>query len=136
MDAIREQLRTDPIGNTDVGRITRGGALALKSRALLYAASPLNNPSQSVSKWQAAANAAKQVIDLEDFDLEDNFTEVFTERKNDEVILAWQRDQTQDLERNNAPVGYTAHTARNGYVSPTQELVDAFPMEKGNRKSG
>src|SRR3546814_11989909 len=99
------QLRTDPIGNTDVGRITRGGALALKSRALLYAASPLNNPSQSVSKWQAAADAAKQVIDLEDFDLEDNFTEVFTDRNNDEVILAVQRNQTQEQEQNNEQNG-------------------------------
>src|SRR3546814_6677522 len=95
MDAIKDQLRNEPIGNTDVGRITRGGALALKSRALLYAASPLNNPSQSVSKWQAAADAAKKVLDLEDFVLEDNFTEVLSEHKKEEILLAWRDRKTQ-----------------------------------------
>ena len=40
------------------GRITRGAALALKSRVLLYAASPQFNPSGEKSKWAAAAAAA------------------------------------------------------------------------------
>ena len=66
------------------GRITRGAALALKSRVLLYAASPLYNgqngtgvyagltnargeklfPPYDASKWDSAAKAAKAVIDL------------------------------------------------------------------------
>ena len=43
------------------GRITRGAALALKSRVLLYAASPQFNPSGEKSKWAAAAAAAFEV---------------------------------------------------------------------------
>lgn len=46
------------------GRLTKGAALATKSRALLFMASPLNNPSNSLPKWQAAADAAKAVIDM------------------------------------------------------------------------
>ncbi|MCZ4244188.1 RagB/SusD family nutrient uptake outer membrane protein [Pedobacter punctiformis] len=45
------------------GRFTTGAALALRSRLMLYAASPLNNPSNDLSKWTAAATAAKDVMD-------------------------------------------------------------------------
>jgi starch-binding outer membrane protein, SusD/RagB family len=63
------------------GRITKGAPLALKSRTLLYAASPLFNTAESyvatgeiplelicygnedVSRWQVAADASKAVID-------------------------------------------------------------------------
>lgn len=48
----------------DVGRATKGAALALKARVLLYEASPLFNTSNDPSKWKAAADAAKAVMDL------------------------------------------------------------------------
>lgn len=38
--------------------------MAVKARVLLYEASPLFNSSNDVQKWQAAADAAKAVIDL------------------------------------------------------------------------
>src|SRR5699024_2319352 len=131
LNDIKDSLRPDPVSNTQLGRITQGAALALKSRVLLYAASPLNNPDNDLSKWQAAADAAKAVIDYGKFSLVNDFTSVFTERQNDEVILAYQRAQPKDLERQNAPVGYAEPNQSQGYVSPTQELVDAFPMENG-----
>src|SRR5690554_53583 len=43
------------------GRITKGAAMAIKSRTLLYAASPLNNPNNDQAKWQAAADALEDV---------------------------------------------------------------------------
>lgn len=131
LDAISDSLRPDPVSDADLGRITRGAALALKARTLLYAASPLNNPDNDPAKWQAAADAAKAVIDLHQFSLEKNFTDVFINRKSSEVILAYQRTQGQDVERLNAPVGYGEPNQSDGYVSPTQELVDAFPMNNG-----
>ena len=48
----------------DVGRATKGAALALKARILLYEASPLFNESNDPGRWQTAADAAKKVIDL------------------------------------------------------------------------
>lgn len=45
------------------GRFTRGAAMALKSRVLLYAASPLNNSGNDVTKWAAAAAASKAIMD-------------------------------------------------------------------------
>ena len=46
------------------GRVTKAAAFAIKSRVLLYAASPQWNPSNDVAKWQKASDAAKAVIDL------------------------------------------------------------------------
>src|SRR5690554_1581665 len=48
--------------NANRGRVTKGAAMAMKSRALLFYASPLNNPTNDVSRWQQAADAAKAVI--------------------------------------------------------------------------
>ena len=49
---------------TNEGRATKGAAMALKARALLYEASPLLNTSNDVAKWTAAAAAAKAVMSL------------------------------------------------------------------------
>ena len=75
----------------NIARATRGAALAVRAKALLYSASPLNNPlpddpdkftdfvddqgrilmSQTYdeSKWAKAAAAAKDVIDLGRYEL-------------------------------------------------------------------
>src|SRR3546814_87260 len=106
LDSIDPLLRPDPIPDTELGRITQGGAQALKSRVLLYAASPLNNPENDPEKWQAAADAALSVMESGSFSLAGNFAGVFVSRKNPEVILAYQRDQTNDVERDKAPIGY------------------------------
>lgn len=44
------------------GRVNGASAYALKARALLYKASPLNNPSNDQSQWEAAAEAALDFI--------------------------------------------------------------------------
>ena len=49
----------------DQGRATRGAAMALKARLLLFQASKLVNPPNDAAKWQAAADAAKAVIEKE-----------------------------------------------------------------------
>lgn len=48
----------------DIGRATKGAALALKARILLFEASPLNNPSGNTAAWKLAADAAKAVMEL------------------------------------------------------------------------
>src|SRR5690606_571250 len=77
----------------NIGRATKGAALALKSRILLYAASELyNNPSWAggysnpelisvsgdrVAKWEAAKAAAKDVIDLGIYEIQDETGDPF-----------------------------------------------------------
>ncbi len=129
-DSLRKETATE-FPATEWGKITRGAALALKSRVLLYAASPLFNPAGNPARWQAAASAAKEVIDLGYFSLNASFQGTFVNRSPREIILAHQRPITSDVERNNAPVGYGAPNLSYGYVSPTQDLVDAFPAANG-----
>ena len=76
---------------TNRGRITKGVAMTIKSRALLYAASPLNNPSNDRAKWQKASDAAKTVIDLGLYQLHNNYKNLFLQSAiyNNEII--WQR---------------------------------------------
>lgn len=47
----------------EVARVTKGMAMALKARMLLYAASPLNNPGGDAGRYLEAAAAAKELID-------------------------------------------------------------------------
>ena len=44
---------------TDGGRITKGAAMALKGKALMYWASPQFNPANDVTRWEAAYQACK-----------------------------------------------------------------------------
>jgi len=131
-DSISDHLLKEPVTAVQLGRITQGAALALKSRVLLYAASPLNNPSNDVTKWETAAEAAKAVIDLGYYALNANFVNVFITRKDKEAILAYQDVKNQDLERANSPAGYVSDLyTSSGSTSPTQDLVDAFPTITG-----
>ena len=146
-DSIKDKLRKEPIADADWGRIPRGAALALKARVLLYAASPLFNgggveadpgrraltgyTSFDITRWQKALDAAQDCINLNYYALQATFGTMFTTKKNTEVILAKQRANTYDIEANNAPVGYASPALSYGLTSPTQELVDAFPMKSG-----
>lgn len=120
--------------NANKGRATQIAALALKSRVLLYAASPLYSDNDN-AKWQAAANAAKAVLDLNKHSLLPistfpnlfNFTLAAT-AYNAEVIFATTAVNTNAIESNNAPVGFTGGLGR---TNPSQNLVDAFEMRTG-----
>lgn len=75
----------------DLGRVTKGAALALKSRVLLYRASPLFGGSNSQNEWQEAANVAKEVMDLGQYRLGDDYRELFRDENSqsraDEAIF-------------------------------------------------
>lgn len=120
-------------GTADRGRATAGAAIALKSRALLYAASPLYNPTGDLAKWTAAAAAAKQLIDLNKNSLLTlaqlaslwDFS-VGASNYSPEVIFATNVNATNTIESNNAPVSYDGARGR---TNPTQDLVNAFEMK-------
>ncbi|MDB5135061.1 MAG: hypothetical protein JWP37_1664 [Mucilaginibacter sp.] len=144
-DAIKDSLLTNPIisPNANYGRVTKGAAMALKARVLLYAASPLFNggnidganpltgyPTADPSRWALAAQAAKDVMDLNSFSLDPSFTDVFLTQNNPEIIFIRQGDNGNSVESANGPVGFPAAKGL-GRTSPTQDLVDAFPMNNG-----
>ena len=128
VDAVSQDLQADwkSFDEARDGRLTTGAALALKSRALLYAASPLNNPSNDIAKWQKAAEAAHDVIALNQYSLDDDYEDLFLEdntAESPEVIWARRLGETNTLERQNYPIG----TAGGGSgVTPSHNLVSAY----------
>lgn len=123
---------------SETGRITRGAALALKSRALLYAASELHNPNNDSDKWAKAAKAAYEVIALDAYGLPkiaddplysaQGGNEIF---KSKQLILERRNSsKTNNFEARNQPMGY-AETSAQGGNTPTQNLVDAYEMKDG-----
>lgn len=144
----------------DRGRATKGAALSLKSRTLLYAASDLYNsavfPAYSnpellgytggdrKSRWAAAKNAAKDVIEtglyslykgnpspedsiaqnISDYFISQDFTEediwyrFFIEEKSRQMIGLY-----------SGPNGYHGW----GTQAPAGDLVDAYEMNDGTR---
>ncbi len=111
-----------PNAQTDKGRITKGAALALKARALLYA-----------GRYSEAAEAAKQVMDLNVYGLYPSYQNLFTyaAENNKEVIL--DKEFVKDTYRNNA-FGYMAPYSQQASGStfvPLKKLVDAYQMNNG-----
>jgi len=108
------------------GRITRGAALAIKSRALLYAASPQFNNTGSVKKWEDAAAAANEIIDMGIYALNDSYRDLFiTDETNTSVETIWsfRMGLTNDLEKKNYPIGTPGGSTG---ICPSHNLVDAY----------
>ena len=120
----------------DFGRATKGAAMALKARMLLYAASPLNNASNAIAKWQSAAAASAEIINLNSggkvYDLYttgtgyDAFFNILTPNK--EIIFLRNEGNSNTIERQNGPVGITGGE---GGTNPTLDLVNAYERIDG-----
>ena len=85
--AIPDLLGKDMAVGDDFGRITKGAAIALKARTLLYAASPLFSKSEDKTKWQAVANACIELFDLNDYQLSSDYKGLFLDASDPEVIF-------------------------------------------------
>jgi hypothetical protein len=109
----------------ETGRATKGAAMALKARTLLYAASPLHNPSGTAQKWVDAAKAAKDIINTTTYSLEANYNAFLNNIASKELILERREGNQNYFERANFPIGYEGGNTGN---CPTQNLVDAYEM--------
>ncbi|MGF2410792.1 RagB/SusD family nutrient uptake outer membrane protein [Ferruginibacter sp.] len=156
---VKDSLRKEVITDGDWGRVPRGAAIALKCRVLLYAASPLFNGggietdpvkkaltgyvTADATRWQKVIDAAEELRALNYYNLfptappasqaaaASGFITIFTTKKNVEIILAKQSSNNTGLENTQAPIGYSGTASSQGYTSPTQNFVDAFPMTNG-----
>ncbi|MCU7549610.1 RagB/SusD family nutrient uptake outer membrane protein [Chitinophagaceae bacterium LB-8] len=127
---LNDAAQALPVSNDDswaLGRATKGAALALKSRLLLYAASPLYN----AGSWADAAAAAKAVMDMNKYSLyQGGYRELFLSDRNNEAIF--ERLFTFGaphvrMEIANGPNGYNGW----GGNLPLQNMVDDYLMANG-----
>ena len=122
----------------DTGRATKGAALALKSRTLLYAARPLNNPTQDPEKWKAAAAAAWEVINLNQYSLDPNYVNLFFRPDlGSEIIMNRPRPKINfeqgHIDNSNILVRFIVPQGYNGWMGTavTQNFVDLYEDSKG-----
>lgn len=117
----------------NLGRAPKGAAMLLRSRVLLYAASLLHNPENKPEKWQRAAAAAKAVIDMNQYRLDDNYKTLFHTRTSPEVIFQSTVNQVWKVVDNDW-VRHTEPPSQGGgwgNLQPLQNLVDDYEMSNG-----
>ena len=140
------KVRRDPpygsgnLSDPDQDKPNGVAALAMKGRVLLYAASPLNNPTGDVTRWEAAAeaNAEALKVALEQgyklLDKADYYKNFYGNRYTNEQLWAYSSGSTTNY--NSATiqsfVGYAF--SNNSYAAsqcPTQNFVDKFETADG-----
>ena len=120
----------------ETGRVTRGAALAIRARALLYAASPLfAGTGDASAKWEAAAKAAYDVIGLGKYSLPSIASDPLYNAEGGNIVLNspqlifWtENNEDNTFEANNMPIGFEG---AEGGTTPAQNLVDDFEMKDG-----
>lgn len=145
--------------DVNIGRPTSGICLAVRARMLMFAASPLFNGNPDFAdmknkdgtplfnstydpnKWKRAADAAKQVIDLPDYELYKEYNpdgsldalmscinlHLTSVKENKEIIFAYPGKTHTYYEYHLLPRG----SGWAGCISATQNVVDAFFMKNG-----
>ncbi len=104
------------------GRVTKGAAFALQSRAMLYA-----------ERWQKVVNAADSVEALGIYSLTSNYKDAW-KGDNSESILQYKYLTTgpnHSFDRNYAPYGDIENEGGKG--TPTQEMVEAYEKADGTK---
>ncbi len=129
IDTWKDKLAKDWSNYADrEGRFTLGVALAIKSRVLLYAASPLHNPTDDNAKWMRAAQAANEFLSCGDinYGLDPNYDSYFkggTSLASPETIYLVRREASNNLEKANYPI---ATPGGKSGVCPTENLVSQY----------
>ena len=132
LDAIAPYLPVSYLteAGSEIGRANRVVAYALKARTLLYAASPLFNPSGDKAKWAAAAEACKYVIDnAADWGLKlSTYSALWGHDAffNPELIFGLGRGDSNSFEKANYPIGVENGASGN---CPSQSLVDQYEYQ-------
>jgi len=134
-------------GSSDWGRITSGAAAAFKGRVLLTWASPLFNRNDDRARWKRAYDAnlaAKTLLEANGFGLYKKGSLAngaawgnmwFDEVNNPEAVIVYGfNNVTSDQTMKNNGWEQAARSraiSGGGSLSPTKQMVDAFPMKDG-----
>lgn len=121
LDDALANINAEP---SERGRIAKGAALAIRMREALY-----------YDEWQKAKDAAQAIIDLKQYELDPDYSNLFklTGIDSKEVILADQRIANiyglgvVGQMYNNKDAGWSS-------IVPTQNLVDMYEMSNGLTK--
>lgn len=116
--SLKESYQAD---TKNIGHITKGAALGMKARAMLYA-----------GRYDIAADAAKRVMDMDIYSLYPSYEKLFSYegQNNQEIILDRQYEKSiaqHDFFNYAAPKGMNGNTN----IVPTRTLVEAYETIDG-----
>lgn len=127
--------------DSEFGRATKAAAMSLKATALIYYASPLNNPSNEIPRWEKAARACYDVINLKDENGQPMFSlmpgtsylDIFHKEMfegNTEIIFSKVEGKQSGatIDKIYLPIIFASQWTG---ASPTQNIVDYFQMKNG-----
>lgn len=78
--------KSDSMGK-NFGRITKGAAMGLKIRTLLFNASPLFNTTNDQTKWKPVADACEELFNTNQYTLSSDYKGLFLNANDSEVIF-------------------------------------------------
>ena len=113
----------DSYSGIDVGRATKGAALAIRARAAL-----------NDKRWQEAIASSKEVMDSKVYSLHEDFGELFSYdgESSKEIIFAFQYLRLQKTKTHSATRNLLSRNAQGtSNKVPSQALVDAFLCKDG-----
>jgi starch-binding outer membrane protein, SusD/RagB family len=111
-----------PNTQAEKGRVTKGAALGLKARAMLFA-----------GRFPEAAAAAKQVMDLNVYSLYPAYKNLFSYAAENNVEVIMDMQFLKDTYSNNVFFAMGPFSQKNSqsHFAPTKNLVDAYTMSNG-----
>lgn len=128
LDFAAENLpHPNKIVYADKGKLTKGAALALKAKAMLYA-----------KRWKAASDAAKEVMDLNYYELYPDYEALFKIKRANESATMANKEAIVEFGYTSPDFGYSfdyfnCPPGDKGYAekSPTEDLVSTYQMADG-----
>lgn len=122
--------------SNNIGRATKGAAMALKAQELLYAASPLyNNGVYDKAKLERAKAATEAIFDLGEYSLyaPEDYRNIFLDYNNSEIIFAKYTPDDFFIDRENSMSRDLGINSIHGFAAynPLQQLVDQFEVTDG-----
>ena len=141
MDVVKSRILPNRQTPSEARHVDNGVALAIRARVLMNNASLLNNPTRERSKWERAADAAQDVLNMSEYslvpmsDYKKLFVGSFSTPVSEIIWRSW-ADNSHINVTNGVDGGTYPHAQINHIWScgecPTQELVDCFEMTNGS----
>jgi len=121
---------------SDIGRVSRGAALAVKGKALMYWASAQFNPTNITTRWEDAYQVCKTAYEqcvTDGYALIPKYSDIFITEDHNEVLLVRKYNTSRDLGTNleNVTRPFSESSAGGGSNQPTWNVVQAYTMKDG-----
>lgn len=130
------KLLPDKWVDKDLGRIDKGTAKALKTRVLLFYASPQFNPENIMARWQKAYEAAKDALEFNKSmgkGLYENFSGIWDDKEGQQkegiMVKRYSYPYITHSNATTRPLKWSV--GGEGMDQPVLELVNSFPLIDG-----